>query len=84
MTANKNVINDLKDDIRLKRAEWRRVREDRLQRKSGLLALGYDKRGIRGDRIFKQLGKEQDALSKLIRHAEKRLNRVIGKNNSAV
>ena len=83
MTAYKNDINDLKDDICLKRAEWRRVRDDRLQRKSGLLAFGYDKRGIRSDRIFKQLRKEQDALSKLIRHTGKRLNRLVAKKSRA-
>ncbi len=76
MTSSKN-INDIMDDIRLKRDEWRIIREKKLARKKELLALGHDKRSVRRDKTFKSLRKEQDRLSKLIRHAERRLSRVI-------
>lgn len=75
---NKN-INIIKDDIPITRDEWRRVRSEKLTRKSDLVALGYDKRKIRKDKIYKKLRKEQDRLSKLLRHAEKRVNRVVPK-----
>ncbi len=79
-----NNIDDIKEYIRLKRGKWRILREKRLKRREELLALGYDKRGIRKDKIFKNLRKEQDALSKLIRHADKRLNRLVSKNNHGI
>ena len=65
------------------RDEWENIRADKLKLKDEMEALGYDKVKIRKDKIFKNLRKEQDALSKLIRHTGKRLNRLVAKKSRA-
>lgn len=82
MSENSNkTIEQFKIDIRRMRDEWKKIRMDKLKRKYNIEALGYDKVKIRKDKIYKKLRKEQNGISKLIRHAQKRLNREISRNS---
>lgn len=62
-------------DMEHKRADWRRVRDDRLALKDKLLSLGMDKREIRKDPKYRELKKEQEHLTRILKHIEKRLNK---------
>jgi hypothetical protein len=78
---SKKTIEQFKEDIRRMRDEWKKIRADKLMRKDEIESPGYDRGNIRKDKIFKKLRKEQDGISKLIRHAEKRLNRELSKES---
>jgi hypothetical protein len=66
---------DLKREIALKRAEWRSLRKEKLQRKSELVARGMPQVDIRKEKAYKQLNKQQKRITARLRHLEKKLNR---------
>ncbi len=76
-TVLNNSVHNLKRDIKEKRVEWRRIRAERLARKEELESQGCDKREIRRDKVFRRLRKQQDAVSTVIKHKERVMNRKI-------
>ncbi len=71
MSSNRdNSISGLQSRIQESRIEWRKVRENRLKRKEELKSLGFDKNKIRREKLYKQLKKEQDNLSKTMNLAK--------------
>ena len=60
------------DSLRLK---WREVRDSRLLLKRELLKSGLEQSAVRKNREYRRLKKEQDRLSTLMKHIEKRLNK---------
>jgi hypothetical protein len=63
------------EELETRRALWRNVRDERLKLKRELEASGLDKTAVRKDLEHRRLHKEQDRLSTIIKHIEKRLNR---------
>lgn len=61
--------------IQDRRAQWRIVRAKRLQRKKELMSQGIDIKEIRRDGLFRRLKKEQQSLSKVIKHIERKINK---------
>lgn len=76
-------VRDHSDDGELKlrreldtaRDEWRKVRDVRLALKEKLLSLGVAKSEIRRDKKYRELKKEQERLTGILKRLEKRLNR---------
>jgi hypothetical protein len=73
---------DIKSELQKKRVQWRKIRKRKLQRKEELKDRGFDKKDIKKDKIYRQLMKEQEKLSKQLKHVEKRFHRTIAKTNS--
>lgn len=77
MHYEENALSDIQHEMALKRVEWRKIRDERLDVKEQLLKQGMDKRAIKKNAAYKGLEKEQHHLSTVIKHIEKRLNRKI-------
>ncbi len=73
---------DIRSDLQKKRDQWRMIRKRKLQRKEELKDMGFDKKEVKKDKIYRQLLKEQEKLSKQLKHIEKRFHRTIAKTNS--
>lgn len=58
------------------RARWRDVRQERLRRKSKLIAGGVESPKVKKDFELKRLRKEQRRLSRRLIHLERKLNRL--------
>ena len=71
--------DELKERIAELRGRWRAARDGRLSRKKDLLAGGMDAAGVRHDRTFRALVKQQRRAGTLIRQLEKKLNRKIAR-----
>jgi hypothetical protein len=69
------TLADIQAEFEYQRTRWRSVREERLKLKRELEARGLDKSSVRRDLEHKRLRKEQDRLSTIIKHIEKRLSR---------
>jgi len=69
-------IEKLRGEIASLRDEWRRARGKRLLLKDALIAQGMTIGGIRKEREYRALKKEQRRLFILIRQRERRLSRI--------
>ena len=74
MISNNNDIILLKAEISHKREQWRNIRNTRLNKKNELLSNGYLIKEIRKQKEYRQLKREQNLLSKEIKHLERKLN----------
>lgn len=72
---------DIKSELQKKRDQWRKIRKRKLERKEELQDRGLDKKEIKKDTIYRQLMKEQEKLSKQLKHAEKRFHRTMARTN---
>lgn len=78
---NHHGLVDIKSELQEKRDQWRKIRKGKLERKEELKNRGLDKKEIKKDKVYRQLMKEQEKLSKQLKHAEKRFHRTIAKTN---
>ncbi len=64
----------IRDQFRL---QWNEVKDEKLSRKSGLIKDGLSASEVRHDKIYRSIRKKQRFLSKMIRHAEIKINRYL-------
>ncbi len=69
----------LKTELKIIRDKWRKTRDERLKLKTELLSEGLSKTKIIHEKSYKRLRKEQRHFSKMIKHMEMRLNKIISK-----
>jgi uncharacterized coiled-coil DUF342 family protein len=62
------------------RSRWREIRNERLKLRESLLEKGKVQAEVRKDTVYKKLKKEQEGVSKQIRHLEREINRIRVKN----
>ena len=76
MTAGVMKEGEIRKSIDMARGEWRRARDAKLSRKRELLAGGMGGVAVRRDRAYRGHRKEQRRCAVVIRHLERRLNRI--------
>jgi len=67
--------SELLEIIKQARAEWRGVRNLRLELRDSLISGGMTRQELRKERAYRELKKKQQHLSRIIRHLEKKYNR---------
>jgi hypothetical protein len=67
---------EIRRSIAIEREQWRRAREGKLSRKRDLRAGGAAMAAVRRDRPYRDFRKIQRRCAALIRHLERRLNRM--------
>ena len=68
------ILISSRDQLRF---QWNEVKQEKLTRKSRLINGGLSESEVRHDKTYRTMRKKQKFLSKMIRHAEIKINRYL-------